>query len=1337
MIIKFGKFVEKNKSNLFKKEEDYMKHNYNLIQCYIQFLNDVHTNRNIQINIEMKSSSEKELENFIKSEISKDIISSIPPIQLKIEIIRYYNISLNNSSINNNQNQMMENYKILRSDTDENLFNILNDREKNILRFSEYYKIIYDNYYKPHLQKIVNMFNNEDFSDLDLIKHFNESKEEMINLIFLKKKRLNKFGKINEEHTKKIIEQISLIKKIYEIIYKEDNFLKFYKEVMDYNLDESPQDSLNIKEFHEKLISLKENILRNQKEINNIKIESYLDQLKSLIDFHQEFKEILDIEYYFIFKEIVKLQKLINFIEEYYKISIDFTQEICEKIYKDTHLIEKLANIKKDISNSNKKKDLKEVYYQIYNIFYKKKYIKIFEEIDKIDEVNERKYINYYFYYHCIVYQTYTIISNSDKDRNNLNGFQIKHIFKMIKKFFQATIYFYTKRNNQIPFEESHEKEIIFQNLYRHKIKIRIKISEYELKEKEEEYKLLLKTQFYEYMTYIIKFQELIDFLSIKISKKFENEKSSNEAKFNSIFTILEDNSFVKKREKEYNQIKQISKNYKKRLKNKANLAIMECLDLSNSLEFNFDLATEIFLFLRNLIYPTKNLQSQLEILNYEYKNIFTNESFVKNGEFLLYLNELINNDCKKIQVTLVGIQKNLKNFFCFLIYQLLYRHFLEESSFSIDLFSSSPYKKLILSAYKVLQNLCEGHNEKFQDIMFNLNLDGNVPIDYKKNENKSEIVINENKDDPKDKENRVNLPLTNLLMNILRIIYDNLRRSIIIGRKQNYKFFNHCIDLTIEIIQGSKHRNLLYFFDISEKDKVLKNKKSDNNEICDTDEKISNDKKNEKKKESIQKTDKFVIEYFLNEVKKEFKGFKTNKVFLNMQISVFKFLNNLINQKTAKKSYDNFSPFFKKLLIIFEPDLMITKIALFMKVIYLKYVIKIDPDNPDNAKNFEKELENFYFDKNSLNNLIKEYTSNQNIFSDIYFEWASQMFRFLKILAVKYELDLQLQKVILLKDKEFRTPTDNLEDNEKGVKKKGKMNEDGNNSRLNTKENRFNDNIATSKFFAKFIKEIEFNFSGKNLKKIFFIIEPKVYYIPINSIAKFKDEVPRTNPSAKLNSLIQNITNFYCELKYLEEIKEKKIQLFLYDLNYTWSDSLNFIIALYLNFLLISRLTVEELNSGEIFTEIVLICYLQILINFSYMVFFLYSKYTLSSEITKLEISAKNKNNKLSPFDYLRIYLLDSFVFHSDIRLIFVNTIFACIIILNPNWIYICILQLFTIYKFVPTIRDLMIAFTLSMTQLISMIIFLIILMFIYANIGFFFFNDNFITLTDQVFNI
>ena len=98
MIIKFGKFVEKNKSNLFKKEEDYMKHNYNLIQCYIQFLNDVHTNRNIQINIEMKSSSEKELENFIKSEISKDIISSIPPIQLKIEIIRYYTISLNNSS---------------------------------------------------------------------------------------------------------------------------------------------------------------------------------------------------------------------------------------------------------------------------------------------------------------------------------------------------------------------------------------------------------------------------------------------------------------------------------------------------------------------------------------------------------------------------------------------------------------------------------------------------------------------------------------------------------------------------------------------------------------------------------------------------------------------------------------------------------------------------------------------------------------------------------------------------------------------------------------------------------------------------------------------------------------------------------------------------------------------------------------------------------------------------------------------------------------------------------------------------------------------------------------
>ena len=82
----------------------------------------------------------------------------------------------------------------------------------------------------------------------------------------------------------------------------------------------------------------------------------------------------------------------------------------------------------------------------------------------------------------------------------------------------------------------------------------------------------------------------------------------------------------------------------------------MECLELSNSLKFNFDLANEIFLFLRNLIYPTRNLQSQLEILKYEYKYIFTNESFVKNGEFLLFLNELINNDCKKFQVTLFGI---------------------------------------------------------------------------------------------------------------------------------------------------------------------------------------------------------------------------------------------------------------------------------------------------------------------------------------------------------------------------------------------------------------------------------------------------------------------------------------------------------------------------------------------------------------------------------------------------------------------------------------------------------------------------------------------------------
>jgi hypothetical protein len=54
--------------------------------------------------------------------------------------------------------------------------------------------------------------------------------------------------------------------------------------------------------------------------------------------------------------------------------------------------------------------------------------------------------------------------------------------------------------------------------------------------------------------------------------------------------------------------------------------------------------------------------------------------------------------------------------------------------------------------------------------------------------------------------------------------------------------------------------------------------------------------------------------------------------------------------------------------------------------------------------------------------------------------------------------------------------------------------------------------------------------------------------------------------------------------------------------------------------------------------------------------------------------------------------------------------------------------LQLLTVIKFVPTIKEIVIAFKLRFSQLISMIGFLGILIFFYSNIGFHFLSDEFV---------
>jgi hypothetical protein len=130
-----------------------------------------------------------------------------------------------------------------------------------------------------------------------------------------------------------------------------------------------------------------------------------------------------------------------------------------------------------------------------------------------------------------------------------------------------------------------------------------------------------------------------------------------------------------------------------------------------------------------------------------------------------------------------------------------------------------------------------------------------------------------------------------------------------------------------------------------------------------------------------------------------------------------------------------------------------------------------------------------------------------------------------------------------------------------------------------------------------------------------------------------------------------------------------------------------------------------------------------QIFINIIYLIIFLISKHGFYVIVQKSQIDKKG----LSIIEWLRVYVLDSFFFNDETYLMILNIIIGCLGLVSSYATFLFSLQLLTVIKFVPTIKEIVIAFKLRLTQLISMIGFLGILIFFYANFGFFFLYEEF----------
>lgn len=302
------------------------------------------------------------------------------------------------------------------------------------------------------------------------------------------------------------------------------------------------------------------------------------------------------------------------------------------------------------------------------------------------------------------------------------------------------------------------------------------------------------------------------------------------------------------------------------------------------------------------------------------------------------------------------------------------------------------------------------------------------------------------------------------------------------------------------------------------------------------------------------------------------------------------------------------------------------------------------------------------------------------------------------------------------------------------------------------------NNYIISIKFFNSITKTCEFIINSTNdikknlnLKIIYYIIDPKVHYIDKKSIDNFLNKVDRSSSTKKLKGLLNRLNHFISEIEY-RYVYTKKSRFFkwMLDIDYSYVDKLNFFFAISINFILLVFLK-NGYKNKNIYYFVCSLSILQTLINIIFLAFFLISKYRFYVileksnvlQIKKEQNIANNKDKKkasfntflnISFYNKIEIYILNSFILNEEIYIILLNII-VCLI---ASWTYyttfLFSLQLLTIIKFVPAVKQIVTAFNMRITQLISMICFLIIILFIYANIGFQFYYDEFKLKLDNV---
>ena len=577
----------------------------------------------------------------------------------------------------------------------------------------------------------------------------------------------------------------------------------------------------------------------------------------------------------------------------------------------------------------------------------------------------------------------------------------------------------------------------------------------------------------------------------------------------------------------------------------------------------------------------------------------------------------------------------------------------------------------------KFLQNLCENHNRDFQNALYNIQLNPEKTQHLYDDGIKSKVT------------NKIKYNFIDLIFLMMSLLQRKIKENLNLDNSLFLKLHTDLTNLMVEMIQGATTENINYFSLFSNREEFIEEKFYFIQTIVDI--------------------EKIIINKEIN----------LNTDIIAISSNMFRIINTL-----SQLNHDKLG-IVLDLQIIFSPFKVVELIIYYHKYLILQF-------NYKKKQITNKDIEAVILTKEENDKLFEIYLKDDKFFNSDHFNLICNLYCFLRMNGDRLKIKLTDKLFKLVSKLKLSKARKKLKDEFVGYKNRllEIMNyhffEDPNLIKQIVKDPQTKLSIE---FYFKIILDCEFIFRGGDsdlnkdylksgtLKKVYFIQKPMLHHLNIKSITEYLNYIDYSCMTNRISEILDNIKLYQIEVDYRHKfINKSEFNKFLMNVDYTKINIINIIISSGILMILLYCLNIRTVDDPFIYIIIRLVETGQILFNMTYITFYLLSKYKLN---ILLDI-----NNELSK---INLYFIQNILLNEDVSFLILNMILSFIILFYPFLFGLICLQLLTVIKFIPTIKEIFLAFYMNGSSLIGMLGLLTILVYFFTNFSFFFLHDEF----------